>query len=255
MARRSISEGADLILACGGDGTINEVLNGMVHSPVPLGVLPGGTANVLAVEVGIGTRMLRAADRFSTYVPARIALGLLQFPGGEPRHFGMMAGVGLDAMVVYNISAALKSRLGKVAYWIAGFSQVGKRLPEFGVSTCGRNFQASFLLASRVRNYGGDLTICRNASLLGPDFEVVIFEGPRALPYLKYFAAVLFGRIDRVKGATVLRATDLELTGSADPRVYIQIDGEHVGRTPARLSIVPDALTLLIPPEFQKKYG
>jgi diacylglycerol kinase (ATP) len=227
----------------------------MVRSPVPLAVLPGGTANVLAVEVGIGTRMLRAAERFSSYVPTRVALGLLEFPNGESRHFGMMAGVGLDAMVVYNISAGLKSRLGKVAYWIAGFSQVGKRLPEFGVRACGRDFQASFLLASRVRNYGGDLTICRNASLLRPDFEVVVFEGPKALPYLKYFAAVLLGRVDRVKGATVLRTTDLQITQSTDPRVYIQIDGEHVGRTPARLSIVPDALTLLVPPEFHKTHG
>ena len=199
--------------------------------------------------------MVRAAEQFSTYTPARIALGFLQFPNGKSRHFAMMAGVGLDAMVVYNISAALKSRLGKIAYWVAGFSQVGKRLPEFDVRACDRNFRASFLLASRVRNYGGDLTICRNASLLGPDFEIVVFEGSRALPYLKYFAAVLLARVDRVKGATVLRATDVELAGSSDPRVYIQIDGEHVGRAPARISVIPDALTLLVPPDFQRANG
>lgn len=255
MARRSIESGADLIIACGGDGTINEVLNGMVGSHVPLAVLPAGTANVLAVELGIGTRMPQAVRRFSTYVPSRIGLGLLSFPTGESRHFALMAGVGLDAMVVYNIKAAVKARLGKLSYWVAGFSQVGKRLAEFDVRACGHHRKASFVLASRVRNYGGDLTICRNASLLAPDFEVVIFEGPRALPYLKYFAAILTARLHSVKGVTLTRAADVEIGASKDPRVYIQIDGEYAGHAPARLSMVPDALTLMIPPEYHKSHG
>jgi diacylglycerol kinase family enzyme len=166
-----------------------------------------------------------------------------------------MAGVGLDAMVVYNINAAVKARLGKIAYWIAGFSQVGKKLPEFAVKTCGHDLKASFVLASRVRNYGGDLTICRNASLLEPDFEVVVFEGSRALPYLKYFAAILTARLHRVKGVTLARSSEVVLGAADDPRVYIQIDGEYAGRAPARLSIVPDALTLMIPPDYRKRNG
>ena len=104
---RESGGGADLILAAGGDGTINEVLNGMVHSEVPLGILPAGTANVLACEMRLGTRMISAAEGLSSCEPQRIALGASD-PGGRGggRHFVLMAGAGLDALIVYQIKPA-----------------------------------------------------------------------------------------------------------------------------------------------------
>ncbi|HUS07242.1 MAG TPA: diacylglycerol kinase family protein [Bryobacteraceae bacterium] len=250
IARSCLERGADLILAAGGDGTINEVLNGMVHSQVPLGVLPAGTANVLAVELGIGKNMRRAAARLDALVPTRIALGLIENDQGLQRHFALMAGAGLDALIVYSINARLKAAIGKVAYWVGGFGHVGRPLTEFTVRVGGRSLTCSFALASRVRNYGGDLSIARNASLLRDDFEIVLFEGPHSLAYLKYFTGVLLGRLHGMKGVTLLRTQEMEMSYTQDPGVYVQIDGEYVGRLPARLRIVPDSLTLLAPPEF-----
>lgn len=250
IARACLSRGADLILAAGGDGTINEVANGMAHSEVPLGILPAGTANVLAVETRMSTRLPAAAERIRDYVPLRIALGRLEATGQDPRLFLLMAGIGLDAMIVYNVSAGLKARLGKAAYWVAGFSHVGRPLPEFSARVDGSETRCSFALASRVRNYGGDITIARNASLGRADFEVVLFAGAWTTPYLKYFAGALAGRLPRMKGVTITRATTLELSNPADTRIYIQIDGEFAGRLPARVDIVPSALTLLVPPAF-----
>ena len=120
--------------------------------------------------------MARAAERFGDLIPARIAVGLLE-NGQEQRHFVLMAGAGLDALIVYNIDAKLKAAIGKVAYWIGGFSQVGRALPEFNVRTNGEEVRCSFALASRVKNYGGDLWIARNASLYRRHFELCCSRG------------------------------------------------------------------------------
>src|SRR4029079_2110702 len=155
-----------------------------------------------------------------------------------------MAGVGFDATIVYNIDVALKQRIGRVAYWIAGFSQFGRALPEFDVRANGHASRCSFALASRVRNYGGDLAIARGASLLKETFELVLFEGAHTLPYLKYFFGVLTGRLARMSGVSIVSCDTLHLECPQDSGIYIQIDGEFAGRLPATLSIVPRALTL-----------
>lgn len=254
LARSCIEKGADLILAAGGDGTINEVVNGMVHSDVPLGILPFGTANVLAMEIGLGRRVKDAQRMLATSCVERVSLGLLENeanPGG--RHFLMMAGVGLDAHIVYKLNARMKSRFGKVAYWLAGFSQIGRRFAEFDVHVNGRKIRSSFALASRVRNYGGDLEIAPTVSLREHDFELVLFSGHNSFAYLKYLAAVLSKRVDRVRGVDVLRASEAQFDLPDDTRVYVQLDGEFAGRLPAQVRIVPRSLSLLLPSAFCAK--
>ncbi|HEV2169901.1 MAG TPA: diacylglycerol kinase family protein, partial [Candidatus Binatus sp.] len=126
LARDSVTNGVGLIVAAGGDGTVNEVAEGMLHSRVPLGILPAGTANVLAMETGMSSNLSRAARDLLTYTPERISVGRIHFNNGSPgvRHFLLMAGVGLDASMIYNLSAPLKANLGKVAYWITALSHI-----------------------------------------------------------------------------------------------------------------------------------
>jgi len=250
VARDCIAQGADLLLVAGGDGTMNEVVNGAVHSKVPVGILPGGTANVLATELRISKRLENAAKLVSECSAERISLGLLRCADGEPRYFALMAGAGLDALIVYKINAKLKSALGKVAYWIAGFMHGMRILPEFTVEIAGEPYRSSFALATRVRNYGGDLEIARDITLLENDFEVVLFAGVNPLRYVKYLTAVLLGRTAGLKGVTVLRTDRLEVSSPEDQRIYIQVDGEYAGRLPASIEIVPNCLSLLIPPQF-----
>ena len=250
IARGCIDRGADLILIAGGDGTINEVINGAANSEAAIGILPGGTANVLATELGIGTKLEPAARLIARSKPERISLGLLHCDSQDPRYFAMMAGAGLDAHIVYKINAELKSALGKVAYWISGFVHGMRILPELTVEAAGGEYRASFTLASRVRNYGGDLEIARNVTLLDHDFEVVLFKGVNPLRYVKYLTCVILGKTDGLKGLTVLRTDRLKLSNPADRKIYIQVDGEYVGRLPATIEIVPHSLTLLVPPGF-----
>src|SRR5262249_55006307 len=163
---------ADLVVAAGGDGTINEVAEGMLHTNVPLGILPGGTANVLASEMKIGNNVEGVAARVGEFRPHRISVGHLVC-GGAPvsRAFLLMAGIGLDAHIVRHVDPGLKSRAGKLAYWLAGWSILGSPLTQFNVKIGGQQHQCSFALLSRVRNYGGDFEIARSVNLFDHDFE------------------------------------------------------------------------------------
>jgi diacylglycerol kinase (ATP) len=253
-----VDRGADLILVAGGDGTINEAVNGMVHSDVPLGILPAGTANVLANELGIGKTMERAAEVLAVSVKERVALGMISSQsGGEQaesrRHFLLMAGAGLDADIVYHLNQRMKEAFGKVAYWIGGFSKVGRRIPEFTVRADGREYRGSFALLSRVRNYGGDLEIAPTISLLDDEFEMVLFKGESSLGFLRYMLAVVVHQQQTMRGITILRTRQAAFSAIGASKIHLQVDGEYVGVAPARVEIVPNALTLLVPPGFRAR--
>ncbi len=251
LARQCVHDGADLILVAGGDGTINEVINGMALSSATLGVLPCGTANVLANELGLAKKPEKVAAGLSDLVPARVSLGvMLDEATHESRYFLLMAGVGFDARIVYQVHGPTKSAIGKVAYWIAGLSQFGRRLPEFHVDVDDRRYRCSFALASRVRNYGGDLEIARNVSLIDHRFELVMFEGPSTIPYVRYMLGVLMNRLPQVPGVVVLHAKSARFTSPADDRIHVQVDGELAGALPVSVSIAPRSLTLLVPPKY-----
>jgi diacylglycerol kinase (ATP) len=254
IARCAVDRGADLILVAGGDGTINEAVNGMVHSEVPLGILPAGTANVLANELAIGKTMESAAAVLASALQERVALGLISNETGEiRRHFLLMAGAGLDADIVYNLDPRMKEAVGKAAYWIGGFSKLGRRIPEFTVQAEGREYRASFALLSRVRNYGGDLEIAPTISLLDDEFEMVLFEGENSLGFLRYMLAVVVRQQQAMPGITILRTRQATFSAPANGNIHLQVDGEYAGLAPARVEIVPSALTLLVPPGFHAR--
>jgi diacylglycerol kinase family enzyme len=163
-----------------------------------------------------------------------------------------MAGAGLDAHIAAQVNAAVKARLGKLAYWLAGWRVLGRDLPLFDVESNGQKLRCSFALLSKVRNYGGDFAIAQDVTIFDDEFEMVLFEGRSTFRYLKYFGGLLFNRHRGMTGVTVMRTAEAQLSGPVDVQVYTQIDGEVVGHLPAEVKIVPAALTLLIPPEYQK---
>lgn len=242
LVREAIRQGADLVLVLGGDGTVNEVVQGLAHSPVPLGILPGGTANVLAMELGLGSGSEKAARKLAAFEPRPVALGRITGSFGS-RYFLLMAGAGLDANIVYEVSAGLKKATGKLAYWAAGLSRFIKTVEQLEVRVDQRTYPCGFALISRVRNYGGDLEIASGASLHDDHFEVVLFEGSNPLRYAWYMLNVAAKRVQRMSGVHVMQATHVEIL-TATP---VQIDGEYLGRQAVSIEIVPGALQLLLP--------
>lgn len=250
QVKEEIAGGCDFIVAAGGDGTINEIAEGMLFTGVPLAVLPCGTANVLARELGLPPSMESAAAAISRYQVQTISVGSLRGGALTQRSFLCMMGVGLDADIISRLNLDLKAAAGKLAYYICGFSQVARILPEFDVEVDGQRHRASFALVSRVRNYGGDLEIARNASLLRNDFEVILFKGNLAFRYLPYLLGVALKRVHRMPGVEVLRAQTVKCHSVGGKKVYVQIDGELVGEAPVEAESVTGALNLLVPPEF-----
>jgi diacylglycerol kinase family enzyme len=247
VAREAVAAGADLILAFGGDGTINEVAEGIIGSPVPLAVIPGGTANVLACELRLSGKPEMVAKHVRDWKPRRIGTGRVRCAGASPRHFLAMAGIGLDAHIVYHLSAEAKKRWGKLAYWAGGFSQLTRELEEFDVEVNGAVYRCSFALVTKVKNYGGDLQIARRVTILDDEFEIVLFAGRDSTRYLKYFTGVAVNQLDNMSGVTILRGRRACLRPTNGDRVHVQIDGEYAGPLPCEVRTAPDALTLLAP--------
>lgn len=260
LACTAIGDGADLIIAAGGDGTISEVVNGMANSQVPLGILPAGTANVLAHEIGLRRNVVDAAAQMTDCVPIRISLGQIEMRQVDFResshYFLLMAGAGFDAEVIYQLNAGWKDRLGKLSYFLGGLQRIGPNLAELDVSShaeteSGQAYRCSFALISKVRNYGGDFEIATSADLRADTFEVVLFQGRNSWRYLWYLFGVATRSLSRTPGVHSFRADCVSLY-AADATVRLQADGELIGRLPATVRIVPDALTLLMPPESGK---
>jgi len=250
IAGECVSQGAGLILVAGGDGTINEALSGVSGTDVPFGILPFGTANVLSNELRMGNHPVRVAQQLvKRCTPVPVSLGRMVGASGA-RLFVCMAGAGVDASIVRIVSPKVKAALGKFAYWLYAFQQVGRRLPEFRVRTLGREYTASFALISRVRNYGGDIEIAKHANLLEDHFAIVLCEGSNSPRYLKYFSGVLFNTMERMDGLHVLEAASVEIEPLDDAPVDWQVDGEYAGAGAARCEIVEGAIRLLIPPPY-----
>ena len=176
------------------------------------------------------------------FEPRPVALGRITGSFGS-RYFLLMAGAGLDANIVYEVSAGLKNAAGKLAYWAAGLLRFLQRVEQLEVCVDDEVHRCGFALVSRVRNYGGDLEIASGASLHDDHFEVVLFEGSNPLRYAWYMLNVAAKRVQRVGGVRVLRAHRVDILTETP----VQIDGEYLGRQAVSIEIVPGALQLLLP--------
>jgi len=251
LARRAVEQGRELVIVCGGDGTVNEAVNGLAGSQIPLAVLPAGTANVLAKELSIPWDIPRAAELIPGGKLRRVPLGLaVPLQGSSQRYFLCVGGAGPDGVMVYSLNPAVKLRAGMLAYWLEGFRQLFRyRFPRFRVRAAGREIHSTIIIIGRTKHYGGPFRITTEADLLENQFEVVACTSRSRLRYLSYLPALWLGRLRRMKGVHFWKATSVRCEPLGEEPVYAQVDGEPVGRLPMEFRIVPDALTLVVPGE------
>src|SRR5208282_6040836 len=193
IAQRAHVEGRHLVIACGGDGTLNEVVNGLAGQQnghrVPLALLPGGTANILAKELGIPWDIRRATQKLLHGEVKEIALGLAT-PLEQPerkKYFLSVAGAGPDGMIVYSIDLELKARVGILAYWWQGVREVLRyTFPRFRVRAGDRQLEATLVVVGRTKNYGGPFKITDQADLFEDQFEVLALTAQSGFRYLSY---------------------------------------------------------------------
>ncbi len=259
QAREAIAGGCDTVFACGGDGTIHEVLQGVVGTDAALGVIPLGTANSLAFDLGIPRDPRRAAQAALVAEPRRIAAGKVEYctaSGSRSRYFTVAAGVGADAYLAYALSVDFKRTHGMPAYYAkAAQLWAVHDFPPFEVrftdkATGERRVErVSEMLAIRITDFGGILRRMAPRAALGrDDLELVLFKTRRRTSYLRFVIGNMFGRSPRVSDIESLGANEVEcvpVEGKAG-KIHVEADGEVLGRVPARISVVPNAFRLLM---------
>lgn len=241
IARAARGESIDAVLAAGGDGTINEVANGLAGSDLPLALCPLGTANVLAAEIGleVGAAAIVQCALFGRPLP--VALG-----SADGRRFVMMAGVGFDAEVVAAVSPASKRWLGKGAYVLASLRRmVSYGFPTFRLRIDGTTHEAASAVIARGHYYGGRFVCAPAARLDAPRFQVCLFRARGPAAVLRYGAALTFGTLTERRDVELLFANEVIVEGPAgDP---VQADGDIIARLPVAFGISADRLNLLVP--------
>ena len=249
IAREEVARGKQMVIVCGGDGTINEVVNGLAGTRVPMAVLPAGTANVLAKELGIPWDIPRSAELIPRGTLKRIALGIVrQIKTGESRYFVSLAGAGPDGVLVYAVSLELKERVGQFAYWMEGLRQLATySFPQFSVTAGSRHAAASAVIVGRTKHYGGPFRITTEADLFGEEFEVAVVTTQSRLVYLGLLPLAWLEKLRDRKKVRFWKTNRLRCDAIDDPKVYAQVDGESVGKLPIEFEIVPDALTFVVP--------
>jgi diacylglycerol kinase (ATP) len=255
QVREAIAAGCDTVFACGGDGTIHDVLQGLVGTYAALGIIPLGTANVLAHDLGVPLRPEAAAKAALRAKQRRIAVGeisYLNFAGETAsRYFTVTAGVGADARLFYKLTSESKKALGLVSYYLKA-TELWLTHPmelfqvDYKEEGQPRTAEVSQLLAVRIANFGGVLrNLAPGASLARDDFRLVLFRTQSRWAYLRYVVRGVIGAEWRVPGIDL--AFSGQATANAATRICVEADGELLGTLPAKITIVPDALTMLMP--------
>lgn len=249
LARQAVADGAKIIVSYGGDGTLNEVIQGIAESRTSLAVWPGGTANVVARDLAIPFNMENLADLIATGKTRRIALGLAKADDGasvaRSRYFIMMAGIGLDASIARSVNKKLKRRAGEFAYWVSGINHLFRWNGEpFTVEVDGKRYESTFTLIGNGKGYGGGMMITPGAKLEEPWFEVYIVPPLRNnLVYLRALVGCMRGKPE-VAGATLIKGRHITANSAHEP--WVEADGEIIGALPMTFDVVPDALSVIV---------
>ena len=253
LAQAAVATGYDVIAAAGGDGTVNEVLNGIGDEEdgfarARLGVLPLGTVNVFARELKIPLRLERAWQVLRQAHETRIDLGRVDFlDEGKPaqRYFVQLAGAGLDARAIELVSWKLKKSAGPLAYVVAGIQALAEKQPRITVSADGKKVEGELALLGNGRFYGGRFDVFPGANLSNGRLHACVFPKVNVPSLLRLAPGFLVRRKFSEHRVGRLSAEKLEVT--SDSPAAFELDGEWVGHLPATFSVEPKKLRVVVP--------
>lgn len=247
LAKKAMAEGRTSVLAAGGDGTINEVLNGLDLGASELGIIPVGTGNDLGRHIGIRT-IADAAQAWRNGPRVKTDVGMIALASGESRAFVNVAGCGFDAAVAQSINRGWKFVSGTGAYVLAMAFTLARFKPPLisAVDGEGRqlfNEQAMLCSVANSSSYGGGMKVAPSASLTDGRLDIIAVRRLSRLGFLRRFPSVFKGA--HIGMPEVADMTITEVSLRADPPMPLLVDGETWGQTPARISVSPGALTLV----------
>jgi YegS/Rv2252/BmrU family lipid kinase len=241
LAEAAVKEGFTSVIAAGGDGTVNEVVNGIAGTGVTLGILPAGTMNVFATELGLPCEDLAGCWR-------AIAAGEIRevdLPVANGHHFVQLGGIGLDAQVVQETSWDLKRNFGPLSY-VVSIAQVAARKPPRLVVECNdRTLEGSFVLIGNGRFYGGPFVIFRNARIDDGLLDVLIFKNISYIDIARYLHGIIFGIHPTMPDVEYFQTHGL--TVRSEDEVPVEVDGEVIANVPVTFGFSPYKLRVHAP--------
>jgi YegS/Rv2252/BmrU family lipid kinase len=251
LAQEAVKETPSLIVAAGGDGTFNEVINGIAGSEVPMAILPFGTTNVLAKELNIPKDVDGALGVALRSSSRTVSLGKIsgmsdsQTTGHSTlvtRYFALMAGIGFDGEAIFNVNETLKKLSGKGSYIYSGIKTLSGFKPgELIFHIDGKTFSGYTAIIGKAAKYGGHYMITPDAKLSDPFLHICLFKGRKRFDILRYVFGIVTGRHLRFKDVEYIKATTMEVSGNA----HVQIDGDYFGKTPVKVEIAPNIVRLI----------
>ena len=253
LAAEAVGGGFDLIVAAGGDGTVNEVLNGLGDAPdgfsrARFGVLPLGTVNVFARELGIPLRIERAWGVLQRGREARIDLPRAEFlanGASQRQYFAQLAGAGMDARAIELVDWGLKKKIGPLAYFIAGLKALREQKPKIIVHAEGREVRGELVLIGNGRFYAGSFGVFPAADLRDGLLEVCVFPRINWWTTFRCVPSLLTRRRLPKTAVQRVRAAAFELT--SESAAAFELDGEWAGRLPATFSVEREKLRVMVP--------
>ncbi len=246
LASAAARLGFDRVVAAGGDGTINEAINGLAGGGPPLALLPLGTANVLAIETGLDPTPRALAETILHGRPRKICLGRVRGAAGQSRLFVTMAGAGADAHAVASVDLVGKKVFGTGAY----FAEMARQLlvfpfPNYRIEVDGTAYDAASVVVANGRYYAGQYILAPDADIAEPSFQVCLFERGGRLAALRYVLAMQMDRLTEEPDYRIVTGRKIRVEGPlGDP---VQADGDIVAALPVEIEIVPNALELVMP--------
>jgi diacylglycerol kinase (ATP) len=236
----SLDDDVEIIVAAGGDGTINEIMNGMAHSNKLFGIIPLGTANVLAKEIGLQISPKHIAEVLISDKSALLYPSII-----NGKYFSLMASIGYDALSVNNVSLNFKKKWGEVAY-LSSIKQLIVSEPiEYFVEINTKKYRCYGAIITNGKYYAGKYVCAPDASVFDNKLKAILFmkKGPWAA--LKYFLAIVFNRLDHCKDVQYIDVQHVKI--SSEIQAPIQIDGDHYGDLPVLIKTSNKPIQLLVP--------
>lgn len=234
----------DAVIAAGGDGTIRHVARAMIATNMPLGIIPVGTGNVLAHEIGLAASTSMVSH---TLLHGPVASVALAEAGGEP--FLLMVGAGFDARVLSMLDQDLKSRIGKVAYAGPLLRALVRPVDRLQVTVDGRSHIASWAVIANAMHYGGGFAMAPRTHIFERGLEAILFKAKDPVVLLRQLMKLAAGQLEphTTNGGTVEMLRCSRVTLEAQERVPTQIDGDVFGTTPLEVDAGTTELHLIVP--------
>lgn len=251
-ASKAVQQGQEAVVVAGGDGTINEVVNALASTPTALGVIPAGTGNVLAREMGLPSSPEEACQVLLSGRPIEVDLGKVSFTNeqgrNDSRYFLSMAGVGFDAKVVQAVKETVKARLGVWAYVVTVLKEAFRRpISHLTIHLDGKAIEtdAWLLVFANAASYAWRLRMCPGAKMDDGLLDLCLFLHSSPLGYLRQFFGTLLRAHPVNAGIPSLRFREARI--EAEPPLPVQLDGDLQGTTPITVSVAPLALRIIAP--------